>query len=91
MEEGITVTVSPLAGGASAVISPSGVTATSPGRPSYSSHSIMSIHHAPVSPKTSANPFQAVPKSKFKMAHESFRIRMFQEQYGFEPVGSGYK
>lgn len=26
-------------------------------------------------------------KSKFKMAHESFRIRMFQEQYGFEPVG----
>uniref|UniRef100_A0A915D6B8 Uncharacterized protein n=1 Tax=Ditylenchus dipsaci TaxID=166011 RepID=A0A915D6B8_9BILA len=24
------------------------------------------------------------PKSKFKMAHESFRIRMFQEQYGFE-------
>ncbi|KAI1718876.1 hypothetical protein DdX_05987 [Ditylenchus destructor] len=23
---------------------------------------------------------------KFKMAHESFRIRMFQEQYGFEPV-----
>lgn len=26
------------------------------------------------------------PKSKFKMAHESFRIRMFQEQYGFEPV-----
>lgn len=26
-------------------------------------------------------------KGKFKMAHESFRLRMFQEQYGFEPVG----
>lgn len=30
------------------------------------------------------------PKSKFKMAHESFRMRMFQEQHGynFEPVES---
>ncbi|CAD5229147.1 unnamed protein product [Bursaphelenchus okinawaensis] len=34
---------------------------------------------------SSAAPFEK-PKSKFKMAHESFRIRMFQEQYGFEPV-----
>uniref|UniRef100_A0A914QZR4 Uncharacterized protein n=1 Tax=Panagrolaimus davidi TaxID=227884 RepID=A0A914QZR4_9BILA len=81
VEEGISV--SPLASGASAIISPSGVTVTSPGR--ITSHSIMSIHHPPISPKTSSNPFQA-PKSKFKMAHESFRIRMFQEQYGFEPV-----
>lgn len=37
------------------------------------------------------NPF-FFPKSNFKMAHESFRLRMFQasiqEHYGFEPVWS---
>lgn len=47
-----------------------------------------------VNPTTTLNPSKintTIPfltqKSKFKMAHESFRIRMFQEQYGFEPVG----
>uniref|UniRef100_A0A914E042 Uncharacterized protein n=1 Tax=Acrobeloides nanus TaxID=290746 RepID=A0A914E042_9BILA len=48
-----------------------------PGGPS------MSFSHSPT-PKTSGA-FQP-PKNKFKMAHESFRIRMFQEQFGFEPV-----
>ncbi|KAE9555894.1 hypothetical protein FO519_000874 [Halicephalobus sp. NKZ332] len=80
VEEGaIPVTVSPLAGGASAVISPSGVTAT------CTTGTIMSSYHPPASPKTSGNPFQP-PKSKFKMAHESFRQRILFEQYGFEPV-----
>uniref|UniRef100_A0A7E4VF33 Flocculation protein FLO11-like n=1 Tax=Panagrellus redivivus TaxID=6233 RepID=A0A7E4VF33_PANRE len=72
-DDGAAVTVSPLAGGASAVVSSSGVTSTSAGG-----------HHGPPSPKGIGS---SVPhKSKFKMAHESFRIRMFQEQYGFEPV-----
>ncbi|KAI1730329.1 ring finger domain-containing protein [Ditylenchus destructor] len=48
--------------------------------------------HPHVSPRNSApsHKSSAVITSensrKFKMAHESFRIRMFQEQYGFEPV-----
>jgi len=44
-----------------------------------------------VSSPQQGNPF-FFPKSNFKMAHESFRLRMFQaslqEQYGFEPVWS---
>ncbi|KAK0405874.1 hypothetical protein QR680_018246 [Steinernema hermaphroditum] len=33
-----------------------------------------------------ATPVPTVKRSPFKMAHESFRMRMFQEQHGMEPV-----
>ncbi|TKR82032.1 hypothetical protein L596_015810 [Steinernema carpocapsae] len=33
-----------------------------------------------------ATPVPSVKRSPFKMAHESFRMRMFQEQHGMEPV-----
>lgn len=70
--------------------------------PRNSAYSAVNVHKSPLSPKTSSINIAAQPptstatsgsisfpfysKSKFKMAHESFRIRMFQEQYGFEPV-----
>ncbi|KAH7722240.1 Protein MEC-2 b [Aphelenchoides avenae] len=57
--------------------------------PSPKASGILGSSSAQNSPRasksSSAGPF-APPRSKFKMAHESFRIRMFQEQHGFEPV-----
>ncbi|CAD5234598.1 unnamed protein product [Bursaphelenchus xylophilus] len=75
-------TMSPVPAGAGTPVGPcASPTSGTPAGPLTPKASRGSLREA----GTSSGPFEK-PKSKFKMAHESFRIRMFQEQYGFEPV-----